>query len=178
MLIISQVINVASVSHRVAPRVALEDPAWSKGSPGQWYAAYGQSKLANVQTANELDRRFGTRGLHALSLQPGGVAAETFRDIWSPADIAAAYSSGEGAPFSKSAAQGAATSIWAAFAKEWEGKGGKYLENVSEIGPVEVAPERWGDWWFPGYAPQAYDPEAEKKLWTESCKLLGIEDRQ
>jgi NAD(P)-dependent dehydrogenase (short-subunit alcohol dehydrogenase family) len=35
--------------------------------------AYGQSKMANLWTSNEIDRCYGTEGLHAWSVQPGGI---------------------------------------------------------------------------------------------------------
>jgi NAD(P)-dependent dehydrogenase (short-subunit alcohol dehydrogenase family) len=34
---------------------------------------YGQSKTCNLWTANEIERRYGCHGLHAWSVQPGGV---------------------------------------------------------------------------------------------------------
>lgn len=69
----------------------------------------------------------------------------------------------------KSTEQGAATTVWAAVAAEWEGTGGKYLEDVSVSGPmgeqVVLAP---------GYAPHAYDEEAAEKLWNVSNELVGL----
>ena len=35
----------------------------------------------------------------------------------------------------KSHEQGAATTVWAAIGKEWEGKGGKYLNDCAEATP-------------------------------------------
>ena len=35
--------------------------------------AYGQSKTANIWTANELERRYGSKGLHGLSVHPGNI---------------------------------------------------------------------------------------------------------
>ena len=67
--------------------------------------------------------------------------------------------------------QGAATTVWAAISKEWEGKGGKYLENVSvgllstEQGPGKT-----------GYFAHAYNEKGEKELWEGSEKLVGLQD--
>ncbi|KAK6079753.1 oxidoreductase [Seiridium cupressi] len=35
--------------------------------------AYGQSKLAQIYAANYVDRHYDPRGLHALSVMPGGI---------------------------------------------------------------------------------------------------------
>ena len=34
---------------------------------------YGQSKTAGIWFANEIDRRYGDKGLHGLSLHPGNI---------------------------------------------------------------------------------------------------------
>jgi len=44
------------------------------------YAAYRQSKLANILSSNELARRLAGRGVTSNSLHPGGVATEIMRD--------------------------------------------------------------------------------------------------
>ncbi|CAI7605662.1 unnamed protein product [Penicillium discolor] len=67
--------------------------------------------------------------------------------------------------YGKNSAQGAATTITAAFGKEWEGKGGIYLEDCQEAGPV---PE--------GVAPHAFDLEDEKKLWPLSLTMLNLSE--
>ena len=63
--------------------------------------------------------------------------------------------------------QGAATTIWAAISKDWEGKGGKYLENVSVSEPFTGEGRK-------GYAPYAYNEKGEKELWDVSEKLVGL----
>lgn len=70
----------------------------------------------------------------------------------------------------KSPEQGAATTVWAAVGKQWEGRGGKFLEDcqVSEpFGETRLGPLD------PGHAPHAYDGEAARKLWDVSVKLVG-----
>lgn len=71
----------------------------------------------------------------------------------------------------KSPAQGAATTVWAAVGREWEGKGGVYLEDcqVSPPAPAKAdlaATER-------GFKPYAYDVDGAKKLWEVSCQQTG-----
>ena len=132
------------------------------------WLAYGQSKTANIYMANEIDRRYGSRGLHASSLHPGG--------IWTGLQVHADFSAFRGKPEveknMKSPAQGAATTVWAAVAKEWEGKGGKYLEDC-DMSP-SVADK--GDSKSAGHAKHAYDSAAEGKLWEVSSRLVGVED--
>ena len=69
----------------------------------------------------------------------------------------------------KSPQQGAATTVWAAIGKEWEGKGGKYLNDCTvadtpQEGEVNL-----------GHAPHAYDVEAAEKLWNVSMQLVGLQ---
>lgn len=74
----------------------------------------------------------------------------------------------------RSPEQGAATTVWAAIGKEWESRGGKYLADCQESGPIKE-----GDGAFfstTGYAPFAYDVEKEDRLWKDSLELVGLED--
>ncbi len=59
----------------------------------------------------------------------------------------------------KSPEQGAATTIWAAVGKQWEGKGGKFLEDCSVSEPFVADDPRHEGWgpMTPGYAPYVYD---------------------
>ena len=77
----------------------------------------------------------------------------------------------------KSPEQGAATTVWAAIGKEWEGQGGKYLEDCSVSEPFADDP-RFKDWGpiAPGYAPYIYDQDAAKQLWELSEKLTRWQD--
>lgn len=73
--------------------------------------------------------------------------------------------------FFKSPEQGAATTVWAAVSPHFEGgNGGRYLAEVGECGPVPQGAEMMAD----GYAPHAYNEDAEEKLWKLSCDIVGI----
>ncbi|KAM0186112.1 hypothetical protein ACHAPI_011890 [Fusarium lateritium] len=163
----SRVISVSSAAHRDG-QINLDDLNWEKTEYNAW-AAYGQAKLANAHFANELDRRYGKLGLHSWSLHPGGIFTQLTRHM---PNAAAIMSTPEVKKILKSTEQGAATSVWAAVAKELEGNGGRYLENVSEsellVGEGVVG--------GPGYAPQVYDRPTERALWTASLKMLNLED--
>jgi NAD(P)-dependent dehydrogenase (short-subunit alcohol dehydrogenase family) len=173
----SRVVSVASVSHRYVPAIHLDDLSLDHTpDTAQTVYGYAHSKLANIHFANALERRFGGRGLHAFSLQPGGVATELFGAWMDEATIAAAYGTGDRARFAKSAEQGAATTVWAAVGKALEGKGGLYLEDLAVAHEVDAPKEEWAQWWVPGYAPWAYDEAAEERLWKESARLVGVEE--
>jgi hypothetical protein len=71
----------------------------------------------------------------------------------------------------KSLSQGAATIVWAAVAKEWATRGGKYLEDCSESQPAN--PESRA---LKGYVPYAYDHAAAQKLWDLALKWTNVAD--
>jgi hypothetical protein len=70
----------------------------------------------------------------------------------------------------KSVEQGAATTVWAAVAKEWESKGGRYLAEC------EDAPKGEDDHSAEGFGtvPHTYDAEKEARLWRDSLKMVGL----
>lgn len=163
----SRVVVVSSALHRHGI-IHLDDLHFEKRAYEPW-AAYAQSKLANVLFANELDRRYRDQGVRALSVHPGGILTRLGRHLPSPDHIPGGA---ELQRTMKSPAQGAATTLWAAVAQELEGKGGIYLDEVAEGWP---APPDALDY-HGGYAPQAFDPPTEQKLWEESARLTGANE--
>lgn len=134
--------------------------------------AYAQSKLAMIYMANEIERRYGQKGLHATSLHPGGVTTNISRNV-SPEVVAMIIEKlKDGANVLKSAEQGAATTVVAAIGKEWETKGGKYLEDCAES---QRGPDDY-DGFGVGWARQMYDDENEARLWKDSLQMLGLQD--
>ncbi|KAK1622799.1 short-chain dehydrogenase [Colletotrichum phormii] len=141
----SRLVNVSSSMHR-ACEVQFDNLNWT-GNYDPWMA-YGQSKTALVWMANEVERRYGSKGLHDFSLHPGGILSGLQKH------------------------QGAATTVWAAVSKDLEGLGGKYLEDCQIIGAWDPATGEIG----PGYATWAYDQEKAEKLWPLGLKLVGLSD--
>ena len=170
----SRVVNLSSSGHRaggIHPEDYGLDSTPESYSP---WAAYGQSKTANIYMANEIERRYGTkedRPIHAWSLHPGGIMTglqshvpSSMKETWS--------SSTQIQNYMKSPAQGAATTIVAAVASgPFSGKGGMYLEDCDVSGPV---PEGNESPLASGYAKHAYDEEKEKRLWGDSCRMVGV----
>ncbi|KAL5384330.1 hypothetical protein DPSP01_005477 [Paraphaeosphaeria sporulosa] len=163
----SRVVNVASSGHHDGPRIFFDninlegiyDPR----------LAYGQSKLANIQMATELERRYGSQHLHAFSVMPGGIATGLGKFL--PQELIQSWLADEEFMRAwKSPEQGAATQVWAAVGKELEGKGGAYLEDCHVAGPaVEGNPHF-------GYTRAAYDEASEKRLWEVSCEMVGFKE--
>ncbi|KAF9874097.1 short-chain dehydrogenase [Colletotrichum karsti] len=166
----SRVVSLASSAHNVH---GLNDSANYDFRRGGYDAgvAYGQSKTANIYMANEIERRYGARHLHATSVHPGLVSTGLTRHM--PPD---AFKGMEHLyPTMKSVEQGAATSVWAAVGKEWERTGGKYLVNCAVAEPYVEGDDKFT---APGYSPFAYDIEQAKRLWTDSLKIVGLPDEE
>lgn len=168
----SRVISLSSSGHRMGGIHFGNINLTEKSDPYDPWKAYGQAKTANIYFANEIDRRYGSKHLHALSLHPGVIQTELGRHVADDPLMKEIGSDPEMQKLSKSIPQGAATSVWAAIGKEWEGKGGRFLSDVAEDGPV--APN--ANMVAAGYAPHAYDTEAAKRLWIESLDMVGMKD--
>ncbi|RHZ65830.1 uncharacterized protein CDV56_107595 [Aspergillus thermomutatus] len=166
----SRVVAVTSSAHRKSG-IRFGDLHFDEG-PYDPALAYAQSKTANIYMMNEIERRFGGRGLHGLSVHPGLIftGLQKFVDDgvleeWRKPGMKSHLKTEE---------QGAATVVLAAVGREWEGKGGKYLEDCRES---ELAKPgcRTVD---PGYAMHIWDRESAEKLWEESRRLVGLRENQ
>ncbi len=164
----SRAVILTSVAHR------FSEVMWDNMNMNGVYdknLAYGQSKTCNLWTANEIDRRYGSKGLHAWAVHPGGILTGLVQHL-SEGEMAGLGADPTLIKIFKSPEQGAATTTWAATAKALEGKGGKYLEDC-QIGRA------WGPedgQWGVGYAAWAYDAEKEPRLWAKSLELVGLND--
>lgn len=158
----ARVVNLSSGGH-VGSDIVWDDPNFEHREYDK-FAAYGQSKTANILFSVELDRRLGDRGVHAYAVHPGMIATELGRymtraDVDALMERAARGPSG-GMPPRKTIAQGAATTVWAATAPELEARGGTYLADC------QVTDE---------HAPWARDPLSAERLWALSEGLVGEE---
>ena len=169
----SLVITLTSAGHRFCgPKFSnkAELDAWNRGEGYQKWQAYGQSKTANIYMASSIERHYGSQGLHALSVHPGGIQTELGRHL-SEEDYKLFGDPEAFKKIYKSPNQGAATTVWAAVSPHFDGKnGGRYLADVGECGP---APEGAGPA-AAGYAPHIYDEEQEEQLWKLSYEALGL----
>ncbi|KAM0511842.1 hypothetical protein ACHAPE_009518 [Trichoderma viride] len=69
----SRVVNISSFAHHVASINEFGDYNFEKTEYNDW-VSYGQSKTANIYMANEIERRYASRGLYATSVHPGMIA--------------------------------------------------------------------------------------------------------
>jgi NAD(P)-dependent dehydrogenase (short-subunit alcohol dehydrogenase family) len=156
----SRVVNLSSGGH-MGSDIVWDDVNFERREYDK-FAAYGQSKTANILFSVELDRRLAGRGVHAYAVHPGMIATELGRymtndDFQALMDRAKSSPSG-GMPPYKTVEQGAATSVWAATAPELDAEGGTYLADT------EVTDQ---------HAPWARDPESARRLWALSEQLVG-----
>ncbi|WP_200209635.1 SDR family NAD(P)-dependent oxidoreductase [Micromonospora coerulea] len=160
----ARIVSVSSSAHLRSP-VVFEDIHFHQ-RPYEPWAAYGQSKTANVLFAVEVSRRWADDGILSNALMPGAIRTNLQRYI-SDEDLARlrAESGGETMPSWKDTEQGAATSVLVAASPLLDGVGGRYFEDCQEAGPNQPGTRT-------GYAPYALDPEAAERLWQVSEEHL------
>jgi WW domain-containing oxidoreductase len=133
----SRVVMVSSENHRWPRELEFD----GLPVPRERYTelrAYGQAKLCCVLFANALDARWAPRGVRGFSLHPGDLVATAIdKDSWVLRTVLFLAR-----PFSPSASQAAATSVWAATSPALEGRGGIYLADVREKPPAPAAMDR------------------------------------
>ena len=163
----SRVIILSSLGHRRGEPDL--DNINLTGCYDKW-RAYGSSKTCNIWMANEIERRYGSKNLHAFSVHPGGVVTPLWNTM-NPEDVAHLRAQPGFDESLKPPEQGAATTVWGALAKCLEGDGGKYLDDV------QIAPPWTPDQPFalPGWAPYAHDEAREGRLWKLSLDWAGLD---
>lgn len=166
----SRVVILSSCAHRNGP-VMIGDYNFEK-TPYDAGAAYGQAKTADLYLANEIDRRYSAQGIHSNSVHPGFIHTPLLRHIIDDPSAKDFIGTPEAKKVWKSPEQGAATTIWAAVGKEWESRGGRYLEECSE-GEAFDKEHAWHPGYASGYAKYAYDEKAAKQLWEDSLAMIG-----
>jgi NAD(P)-dependent dehydrogenase (short-subunit alcohol dehydrogenase family) len=166
----SRVVILASSAHRATTLFASDNYSFENAAYDHT-AAYNNSKLANIYMANELERRYGAQGVHALSVHPGVIHNSIVRNLDQEV-VDAVVGNPVVARLLKSNEQGAATTVLAAIGKEWEGRGGRYLEDCEEAkrGEDDLSPFSFG------WVKQTYDAESEARLWKDSMKIVGVSE--
>jgi len=155
----ARIVSVSSSAH-LRSDVVFDDIHFERRPYDEW-AAYGQSKTANVLFAVEAAKRWASDGIIANALMPGGIRTPLQRHI-----SAEQLKAWEEFPW-KTTEQGAATSVLLAASPLVDGVTGRYFEDNNEaLAPVEGDPMH-------GVAPYALDPESATRLWDLSEKLLA-----
>ncbi|WP_343307334.1 oxidoreductase [Chitinophaga niabensis] len=177
----ARVISVSSRGHCYSP-VILEDPNFENREYERW-AAYGQSKTANVLFAVELDKRGRNEGIRAFSLHPGSILGTGLAVHLTKEELLTAGVIDEnGKPIRdaerglKTIEQGASTSVWCATSPQLDDIGGLYCED-NDVSPlmstdITMSLNIGASARFAGVMPYAIDQEIAAKLWSLSEKLL------
>ncbi|MGH0034222.1 MAG: oxidoreductase [Myxococcota bacterium] len=162
----ARVVTVSSAMHRIG-RMRFDDLQWTRGY--RKWPAYGQSKLANLLFAYELQRRLEGAGWDVASLAAHPGYASTSLQATGPRmegnAFMARFMEWANGIFSQSAAMGALPSLYAACAPEarggeFYGPGG-FMEMLGP--PVRVESNR-----------RSHDAESARRLWETSAELTGV----
>jgi NAD(P)-dependent dehydrogenase (short-subunit alcohol dehydrogenase family) len=163
----ARIVVVSSAAHKGMP-VQLDDLQWTR-RPHFDGAAYAESKSANILFAQEATRRWSGQGIFANALLPGSALTGLQRYHGDALKRKIGFIDEAGAvnAMVKTAAQAAATSVWAATAPELERRGGLVLEDCAEALPVGPDTHPWM-----GYDASIADPETARLLWEHSRELI------
>ena len=149
-----RVVMLSSSAHRQAPRSGIEfDNLDGAKGYGSW-AAYGQSKLANLLFAKQLARRFAGSERTANAVHPGVIATGLQRHM-NP--LLSAVLTLAGPLTLKSIAQGAATEVYVATNPQLRGISGQYFADCNIARPRA----------------DAEDPLLAQKLWDVSEQIVA-----
>ncbi|MEU1199622.1 SDR family NAD(P)-dependent oxidoreductase [Streptomyces sp. NPDC005813] len=161
----ARVVVVSSVGH-VNGDVLFDDINFERHPYDPW-AAYSQSKTANVLFAVEASRRWASDLITVNALNPGRITTTRLgRHI---GDISNSPSSFEATSTDvswKNIEQGAATSVLLAASPLTERVTGRYFEDCNEAGPHRPGVRR-------GVAAHALDPRSAARLWQTSVAMLA-----
>lgn len=165
-----RVVTIASIAHKQG-RLNFDDLQSVKNYDSG--AAYGQSKLANLMFAMELDRRLHAVGppasnVMSVAAHPGVANTNLFRAGkfgWVERGVRRGFSVAIHLLLNTSR-EGAVPTLFAATSPD-AADGGYY-------GPQKLWETRGGDVGVAKVAPQAQDKEAAKRLWSECERLTGI----
>ncbi len=129
-----RVVVVSSDAHKGAPKEGIQFDNLSGENGYSPWAAYGQSKLANILFARELSRRLAGTGKTSNSVHPGVIHTNLARSMNPIANAALAVA----APLVlKSVAQGAATQCYLAVHPDAASVSGKYYADCNEASTTE-----------------------------------------
>jgi NAD(P)-dependent dehydrogenase (short-subunit alcohol dehydrogenase family) len=158
----SRVVTVSSMGHRLRAAIHFDDLQWEHGYDR--YAAYGQSKLANLLFTYELQRRLAEHHANtvAVAAHPGASSTELGRSA--PTLIKPLFAVA-GTFLFQSAAMGALPTLRAATDPDVEG--GQYY------GPDGLGEQR-GHPKVVSSSAQSHDEELQHRLWAVSEELTGV----
>lgn len=159
----SRVVTVSSIAHRFgSAAIRFDDLQWDNSYDRT--AAYGQSKLANLLFAYDLQRRLASRGTTiSVAAHPGVARTELVRNA--PAAVRL-IAPAIGPLITQSAAMGALPTVRAA--TDPAVLGGQYY-GPDGRGEFRGSPQ------VVASSPQSYDGTLQQRLWTVSEDLTGVQ---
>jgi NAD(P)-dependent dehydrogenase (short-subunit alcohol dehydrogenase family) len=160
----ARVVSVSSSAH-LGSGIVFDDIHFRVREYEPW-AAYAQSKTANVLFAVEGTRRWADDGIFVNALMPGAIRTNLQRYVTDEELDRMRAATGNRAVSWKTPQQGAGTSVLLAASPLLAGIGGKYFEDCNEALPNEPGTRR-------GVAAHALDPEAATRLWQVSTEHLS-----
>lgn len=164
----ARIVSLSSVGHRRSP-VVFDDINFDRRPYDPW-AAYGQSKTANVLFAVGVTQRWAADGILSNAVHPGGIMTNLQRHMSADSIRARGWvapSANAVPPGFKTVEQGAATSTLLAVSPLLSKVGGRYFEDCNEADvDMNVPPAS-------GVAAYALDPESADRLWELSVSLVG-----
>ncbi|MEI9938564.1 MAG: SDR family oxidoreductase [Pseudomonadota bacterium] len=152
----ARVVMLSSAAHTMAPKAGIEfDNLAGQRSYGAW-AAYGQSKLANLLFAKHLAKRLANEGsaVTANSVHPGVIMSGLQRSMPAIQRLGMAIAAPIGF---KSIPEGAATQVYVATRPELEGVSGEYFADCNLAQPSE----------------RGKDAALAERLWQESERIVA-----
>src|SRR5579863_7929478 len=148
-----RVVMLSSEGHRSAPVGAIEFDNLSGDKGYKPLTAYGQSKMAYLLLAKELQRRFAGSKKTAYAVHPGVVDTNLARNL---GPVLRGVFAAVGRLFLKSTGEGAATEVFAAVSPKAVPLAGNYLADSNVKKPRA----------------DAEDAALATRLWVESEKIV------
>ncbi len=167
---VARIVSLSSTAHMRAP-VDFDDIHFER-RPYDPQVAYAQSKTANSLFAAEATRQWEPEGIVVNAVNPGGIKTGLQRNFTQRQRESLDAAEAAGVFVYKTLGQGAATTLVAAVAPEFEHTGGHYLDDCREAYTVpndaELAAHPHGvkEW--------ALDADAARELWAVSLATLGL----
>jgi NAD(P)-dependent dehydrogenase (short-subunit alcohol dehydrogenase family) len=160
--ITDRVVTLSSAAHRMG-KIDLDDLNWNRRRYRRW-AAYGQSKLANLMFAFELQRRLSAAGspVRSLAAHPGYASTDLQSHTESFQDAVMAFGN---RVLAQSADMGALPTLYAATMPD---AGGGEFFGPDGIGQQRGYPKRVGS------SAAARNENVAKKLWSLSETLTAV----
>jgi NAD(P)-dependent dehydrogenase (short-subunit alcohol dehydrogenase family) len=157
-----RVVTLSSPAHRIG-RIDLDDLNWERRRYRRW-AAYGQSKLADLMFAYELDRRLraGGSAVRSMAAHPGYAATELQSHTDSIQDVVLRLGN---KLLAQDAAAGALPTLYAATSPDAEG--GAYY-GPDGIGEMRGLPRRVDS------SRTSKDSGVAARLWELAGELTGV----